>query len=192
MSTSRSLRNVLLKMRAPNTFVPAVMLHSGLVDRYAAAGSPIGEVFVAFNERGITAVRRAATARAFELNFAKDFGRRAVASEAIPANVARAVSGDERAIAKLAFNLDRLSEFQRAVLHKAQEIPRGQVRSYAWIAKAIGRPTAVRAVGTALAKNPVPLLIPCHRVVRSDGTIGDYALGSPNKRRILQYEGALS
>jgi len=47
----------------------------------------------------------------------------------------------------------------------------------------------VRAVGTALARNPVPLLIPCHRVVRSDGKIGDYALGSPNKRRILESEG---
>ncbi|HEV2063715.1 MAG TPA: methylated-DNA--[protein]-cysteine S-methyltransferase, partial [Thermoanaerobaculia bacterium] len=60
-----------------------------------------------------------------------------------------------------------------------------------WIAKEIGRPAAVRAVGTALGKNPVPLLIPCHRVVRSDGTIGNYSLGGRRaKRTLLEVEGA--
>jgi O-6-methylguanine DNA methyltransferase len=87
------------------------------------------------------------------------------------------------------FDLRGLSEFERAVLLKALEIPRGEVRPYAWIAREIGRPKAVRAVGTALGHNPVPLLIPCHRVVRSDGRIGDYALGSDAKRAILRAEG---
>ena len=69
------------------------------------------------------------------------------------------------------------NEFERAVLEKALEIPRGEVRPYSWIASEIGRPKAVRAVGSALAHNPVPLVMPCHRVVRADGMIGQY---SPN------------
>ena len=73
---------------------------------------------------------------------------------------------------------------------KALEIPRGEVRPYGWIAAEIGRPKAVRAVGTALGHNPVPLIVPCHRVVRTDGTIGQYSLGGPgNKRTILSAEG---
>ncbi|HEY6147212.1 MAG TPA: methylated-DNA--[protein]-cysteine S-methyltransferase, partial [Thermoanaerobaculia bacterium] len=88
-------------------------------------------------------------------------------------------------------DLRGLSRFERAVLIKALEIPRGQVRPYAWIAKEIGAPRAVRAAGSALAHNPIPILIPCHRVVRSDGKIGRYSLGGDRyKRTILQAEGA--
>jgi O-6-methylguanine DNA methyltransferase len=73
---------------------------------------------------------------------------------------------------------------------KALEIPRGEVRPYGWIAAEIGKPKAVRAVGTALAHNPVPLVVPCHRVVRSDGMIGNYSMGGPSaKRRVLAAEG---
>ena len=77
------------------------------------------------------------------------------------------------------------------MLLKALEIPRGEVRSYSWIAREINRPGAVRAVGTALATNPIPLLIPCHRVVRRDGRIGDYAFGSDAKRAMLRFEGVV-
>ena len=91
------------------------------------------------------------------------------------------------------FDLRSVTEFERAVLLKALEIPRGEVRTYGWIAAEIGHPAAVRAVGSALRKNPVPVLIPCHRVVRSDGHIGEYALGGPtNKRTILAAEGLQS
>ena len=76
------------------------------------------------------------------------------------------------------------------MLLKALEIPTGEVRPYSWIAKEIGHPGAVRAAGTALAKNPVPLLIPCHRVVRSDGHLGQYSLGGArNKRTLLRDRG---
>jgi O-6-methylguanine DNA methyltransferase len=70
------------------------------------------------------------------------------------------------------------------------EVPAGEVRTYTWIAREIGRPAAVRAVGSALGRNPVPLLIPCHRVVRSDGTVSDYIFGAPVKRALLRREGA--
>ena len=68
------------------------------------------------------------------------------------------------------------------MLTKTLEIPSGEVRPYGWVAREIGRPKAVRAVGSALGRNPVPVLIPCHRVVRSDGHVGNYGLGVPMKR----------
>ncbi|MGH2669650.1 MAG: methylated-DNA--[protein]-cysteine S-methyltransferase, partial [bacterium] len=81
--------------------------------------------------------------------------------------------------------------FERAVLEQLRRIPRGQVRTYREIAAAFGHPSASRAVGNACAKNPVPLIVPCHRVVRSDGGLGGYSLrGGPRlKRRLLELEG---
>ena len=75
------------------------------------------------------------------------------------------------------------------MLEGALTIPPGEIRPYAWLAREVGRPKAVRAVGTALGHNPIPILIPCHRIVRSDGLIGDYAWGSETKRRALAAEG---
>lgn len=75
-------------------------------------------------------------------------------------------------------------------LAKLLEIPYGEVRSYAWVAKEIGRPRAVRPVANAVARNPIPVLIPCHRVIRSDGFVGEFSLQGPElKRRLLAFEG---
>ncbi|MBF0504214.1 MAG: MGMT family protein [Candidatus Omnitrophica bacterium] len=68
-----------------------------------------------------------------------------------------------------------LTDFEWQVLKAALTIPLGETRSYQWIARRIGKPKAVRAVGQALRKNPYPLIIPCHRVIKSDGTPGGYA-----------------
>lgn len=88
-------------------------------------------------------------------------------------------------------DLSPLSPFAREVLSACRSIPRGEVRTYAQLAAAVGRPRAARAVGSALRRNPVPLLIPCHRVVRGDGSIGQYNMGGPEvKRRLLALEGA--
>jgi O-6-methylguanine DNA methyltransferase len=78
--------------------------------------------------------------------------------------------------------------FQRRVLEVARSIPFGEVRAYAWIAARIRAPRAVRAVGTALGRNPVPLIVPCHRVLRSDGGMGGYLFGTPVKDRLLALE----
>lgn len=88
----------------------------------------------------------------------------------------------------LPLDLDRCGGFRREVLEHLRTIPRGETRSYGAVARAIGRPGAVRAVGTACATNPLPLLVPCHRVVRSDGSIGNYLAGSEVKRRLLAAE----
>ena len=85
----------------------------------------------------------------------------------------------------------RLSRFQQAVYRAVCRIPRGQTRSYQWIADAIGRPLAARAVGNALRRNPFAPTVPCHRVVRRDGSLGGYAGGPSQKRAFLRREGAL-
>lgn len=79
--------------------------------------------------------------------------------------------------------------FQKAVWRSIQGIPRGQTRSYGQVAQAIGRPGAARAVGRALASNPLPLLVPCHRVVGADGSLCGFAWGLELKRRLLALEG---
>jgi methylated-DNA-[protein]-cysteine S-methyltransferase len=85
----------------------------------------------------------------------------------------------------------RLSRgFRRAVLDATAAIPYGATASYAQVAAAAGNPRAVRAAGTALATNPLPIIVPCHRVLRSDGTVGNYLGGTPMKRRILTMEAA--
>jgi O-6-methylguanine DNA methyltransferase len=178
----RQLRNdlrALANVKAPPTVLETVMNEVGLGDQYAELATPLGPVFVAWNRLGVSAVMQTATADEFEERFKERFRR----APRRAADRAPATLGQK-------FDLRSVTEFERAVLLKAREIPRGEVRTYAWIADQIGHPAAVRAVGSALRKNPVPVLIPCHRVVRSDGHIGDYALGgSDSKRAILAAEG---
>jgi methylated-DNA-[protein]-cysteine S-methyltransferase len=82
-----------------------------------------------------------------------------------------------------------MSEFHHRVLEKVVEIPRGRVVTYKELARAIGKPRAWRAVANALARNPYPIKIPCHRVVRSDGEVGNYRLGTELKEKLLVKEG---
>jgi len=94
----------------------------------------------------------------------------------------------ERVYFSVPIDLSAAPAFQRRVLDAARQIPFGQARPYAWVAARIGNPRAVRAVGTALGRNPVPLLVPCHRVWRTDGGLGGYLFGAVLKRRLLELE----
>jgi O-6-methylguanine DNA methyltransferase len=177
---------------APPSLAHRALVTVGLADDYAIIDSPVGPLRVAWNGRGVAAVESAPDDHAFEVRFLARTGRRAERQDGLPAGLARAIerrlAGDRRA--RIQLDLRGSSAFEQAVWLKALEIPRGEVRPYGWIAAEIGRPKAVRAVGTALGHNPVPLIVPCHRVVRSDGTIGQYSLGGPaNKRTILAAEG---
>jgi len=81
--------------------------------------------------------------------------------------------------------LAKLTPFQRAVLLECSRIPPGRTKSYSQVARAIGKPRAARAVGNALAKNPLAPLIPCHRVVKADGTAGGYSARGGSRRKLL-------
>ena len=94
----------------------------------------------------------------------------------------------QRAFFSVPVDLSGAPAFQAKVLRAAGAIPFGQARPYAWVAKRIGHPRAVRAVGTALGKNPVPLIVPCHRVLKSDGGVGGYIFGTGVKRQLLGLE----
>lgn len=82
-----------------------------------------------------------------------------------------------------------VTDFRQAVWDEVSKIPFGQVRTYGDIAKAIGKPKAVRAVGTAIGRNPLFIFRPCHRVIASDGSIGGFALDTRIKRALLEHEG---
>jgi O-6-methylguanine DNA methyltransferase len=170
----------------------AELLNAAHADmRYAGVMTPLGPIWVAF--AGQTPLHLSARDEAdFVAMVERAQGALPVKAVSVPPRLARQVQAafagkstqpDMRA-------LDRLTPFQRAVLLQARRIPRGEVRSYAWIARAIGHPNAVRAVGTALARNPLPFVIPCHRVIRSDGDLGRYSGGAAEtKARILTLEG---
>ena len=179
--------------KAPKTLLPSVLRRLGLGHEYWRLESPIGPVFVAGSPRGISMVLRARSGAEFEREFRLRRGRSVVpARTAPPANLRALVRGEKRGKrAAPRVDLSSVTEFERAVLLKALEIPPGEVRPYSWIAKEIGQPGAVRAAGSALAKNPIPIVIPCHRVVRSDGHLGNYSLGGVRRKRmLLQVEGA--
>lgn len=90
-------------------------------------------------------------------------------------------------------NIRKLTPFQWKVLKATLTIPLGQTRSYQWIARKVGSPRAVRAVGQALRQNPFPLLIPCHRVIRKDGSLGAYAGRYDDKKKnLLRTEKAIA
>ena len=81
--------------------------------------------------------------------------------------------------------------FEAAVYRVVRRIPKGQTRSYRWVAEQLGDPGLARAVGNALNRNPFAPAVPCHRVIKSDGSVGGFARGTRSKRRLLQLEGAL-
>lgn len=166
-----------------------VALGTGLAEGYDFYESAIGTVVVTFNLRGVSSVD---AAEEFEERRAGRPQRPLIRAEAPAAWRAHIPEAIERGTpGKLPVDLRSVTEFQESVLRTTATIPRGEVRPYGWVAREIDRPKAVRAVGSAVARNPIPLIVPCHRVVRSDGHIGNYSLGGPhNKVDLLTHEGA--
>jgi O-6-methylguanine DNA methyltransferase len=180
-----------LAVPAPSSLRPAVLVEIGLADHYDRVDTPLGPIEVSWTGRGFSTVDLAGDDGAFEAHHLASTGRRAVPGT-LPARLAQAIrrrlDGDRRV--RVPLDLRGHSAFEQDVWRKALDIPRGEVRPYGWVAAEIGRPRAVRAVGTALGHNPVPLIVPCHRVVRTDGSIGQYSLGgAQNKRAVLSAEG---
>jgi len=160
-------------------------------DRLFSCDSPLGEVYVGVSERGVRLVGRAAAPGEFARRYRERFGHLLSwgtdeRTYRLAERVAAALAGEQ---VEVAADLSGTTPFQQQVLEVVKGIPRGEVRPYAWVAREAGSPKASRAVGTVMANNPVPLLVPCHRVVKNDGSTGRYAFGAEEKVRLLEGEG---
>lgn len=152
----------------------------------------IGWIGVAFSERGLAALKLPRASRAAALaDLQHEFSDAPVVEHA-PDEITRELreyAEGQRRQFDLALDWSLVKPFQRAVLETANRIPFGETRSYGWIAKQIGKPQASRAVGRALGANPIPIILPCHRVIGSDGGLHGYGGGLPLKAKLLRLEG---
>jgi O-6-methylguanine DNA methyltransferase len=173
---------------------PAVLADGVLADAtdsFFGVHSPIGTVYVAAGPHGVRYLASAASEAEFARHYRERFKRfvspaAADRVEDLAEKVAAALAGER---VEVPLDLTRTTPFQRRVLETVRGIPRGEVRPYVWVAREAGSPGASRAVGNVMANNPVPLIIPCHRVVRNDGYTGSYAFGADEKIKLLRLEG---
>ncbi len=168
---------------------------AGLLDiAYRTLDTPIGSLLLAGTEQGL--VRVAFDREDHDLvlvALAQTVSPRILLSPARLDGVARQLSeyfAGQRKTFDLPLDFRLSSGFRRSVLAHLPEIAYGQTESYAQVAAATGNPRAVRAVGSACATNPLPVVVPCHRVVRSDGSYGQYRGGEEAKRSLLMLEAA--
>jgi O-6-methylguanine DNA methyltransferase len=158
---------------------------------YSKVKTEAGWFWVGCSKAGVTMISLAhGSSDAFENAYRKRFSVQPQPGD-IPAKYARALqeAAAGREPGPVPIDLIGLSEFQLKVLNILRRVPRGEVRTYGELASLAGRPKAARAVGSVMASNPIPILIPCHRVVPSSGGVGNYGLGPQMKRTLLAREG---
>ncbi len=163
--------------------------------RYALARTTLGHVLVAATERGVSAVMLGDGTGELEAKLRGEFPGATLDRDdrALATWLDAIVEHVEGLRARPGVPTDlRGTEFQHAVWRALQDIPFGSTRSYREVAEAIGKPTAIRAVARACATNPAALVVPCHRVVNGDGSLGGYRWGVERKRRLLDAERAIS
>lgn len=163
----------------------------GTTIRYTIVASPLGRLLVALTERGVCAVQMADTDDELEQDLRAEFPAATIQREdtSLREPVEKILNHLTNKEPSLNLPLDiRATAFQRQVWEKLRSIPYGQTVSYGAVAKALGKPGAVRAVGRACATNPVALVIPCHRVVREDQSLGGYRWGLERKEQLLKHE----
>jgi AraC family transcriptional regulator of adaptative response/methylated-DNA-[protein]-cysteine methyltransferase len=163
----------------------------GIDISYTIVRSPLGQLLVAVTERGVCAVRMGDSDAALEKDLRAEFSAATIRRDdtALRAPVEKILNHLTNKEPQLDLPLDiRSTAFQRQVWEKLRAIPYGQTVSYGDVAKSLGKPGAVRAVGRACATNPVALVIPCHRVVREDQSPGGYRWGLKRKQKLLEHE----
>ena len=161
------------------------------VFRYTSFQTAVGPLWVAYAEGAICLTLLGTDRDAFLGRCHEALGREPEADSNPPLAIIQGVQARLNGDASLEFDLRGRTQFQRAVLEAVAVIPRGEVRTYGEIALAVGRPGAARAVGEVMRTNQIPVLIPCHRVVRAGGDVGRYTPDPAIKRRLLESEGAL-
>lgn len=152
----------------------------------AVVASPIGPLCILASEHGIAGVRFGEAERLLAERTGAASAARALL-EAAQQQLAEYFAR-RRSRFELPLDLEAVGSFGQQVLAAAQTIPYGSVATYREVARQLGRPRAARAVGGALNRNPIPIIVPCHRVVGSDGALTGYAGGLPAKRFLLQHE----
>ncbi len=161
----------------------------GLVDvRYDVVASPVGELFVASTPRGLC--RISYTVEGQDEVVARLFGARVLrtALDEVRRELDEYFEGARRDF-DLPIDL-RVAPFHEAVLHELARVPYGRVDTYGHLAALVGRPKAARAVGTVMNRNPIPIVLPCHRIVGANGSLTGYGGGLDVKRHLLELEGA--
>jgi len=159
--------------------------------RYTLSDSPLGRMLIAATERGVCSIQfgRSDSELLEGLRHEFPFATRKADDGGLKSWVVALLKKMDGRELNAALPLDiRATAFQRRVWTHLQQIPFGQTESYSQVAKAIGRPTAARAVARACATNPVAVAIPCHRIVREDGSMGGYRWGIERKERLLEME----
>jgi len=164
----------------------------GLHVRFATVPTLLGRLLVAATDRGVCAVTLGDSEATLEEGLRREYPEALL--EKSPAALAEWSARIARSLAEAVdlstIPLDlRATTFQRRVFEALRVVPRGETRSYAELAAAIGQPTAARAVASACAHNPAALVVPCHRIVRGDGSLGGYRWGVARKRELLKREG---
>lgn len=160
----------------------------GLEIRYLTFRSPLGTILIAVTDQGLCSVKlgegleKVLSAEFSEAHLVED----RAALKPIADQILAYIAGDA-SLARIPLDI-RGTVFQRKVWEQLRRIPAGETRSYQQIARAIGAPRAVRAVGSACGANPVALVIPCHRALRTDGSLGGYAWGLERKEKLLRIE----
>jgi len=163
----------------------------GMQIRYTTAKSSLGEVLVAATERGVSAVYLGGASAKLAGELRQEYPRAEIVADkgAFSEWVEEIVARVEGSAPRRELPLDlQATAFQRRVWQELQRIPRGATRTYAQVAKAVGKPSAVRAVARACATNPVSIVVPCHRVVRTDGNLAGYRWGLSRKQTLLERE----
>jgi methylated-DNA-[protein]-cysteine S-methyltransferase len=160
---------------------------------YTILNSPVGKIGIASSETGIISVKINTEGDAFVKSLEKEFGENLIKfQEKNKQAVYELTSYFKGKLKDFNCKLDiRGTPLQKKVWNNTIKIPYGKMRSYKFLAGSINQPKASRAVGNAMAKNPIPIFIPCHRVIKANGQLGNYGPGKDIKRRLLKLEKAI-
>jgi methylated-DNA-[protein]-cysteine S-methyltransferase len=173
----------------------AAAADAGLLDvSYDVVDSPLGDLFVGVSERGLCTISYSSEPEALVEQLARNFGPRVLRTPRPDDPGARQLDEyfeGKRQSFDLELDLRIARDFGRTVLAELARVPFGEVTTYGALAARSGKPKAARAVGTIMNRNPIPIVLPCHRVVGANGSLVGYAGGLERKQQLLRLEGVV-